>query len=184
MAQLNSDETGLTPVFDDNDTEFYAIKSNDKLCDLKEINMELRSEQHKEALRENINILSDKCGLGSDRYKFDQNGVKTATEIISDKSSLFQNLKKHEITLNKALCDMSKALLFLDMGLNDISVNIDFDDSIIEDTNTDFTRNMQLVSAGIMSKTEFRMWWMGETEKQAGKALKAIDDESEWNDEE
>lgn len=77
-----------------------------------------------------------------------------------------------------------KGAFVLDMGLNDISVNIDFDDSIIEDTNTDFTRNMQLVSAGIMSKTEFRMWWMGETEKQAGKALKAIDDESEWNDEE
>ena len=167
MAQLNSEETGFAPVFDDNDTEFYAF-TDKNITDLKEINMEIRAGEHTEGLRQNLNLLSDLCGLGSERYTYDRSGVKTATEVISEESALYQNLKKHEIILNKAICDLVRAVLFLDTGkAQAVDVKVDFDDSIIHDTASEFEQNLKLVAAGLMMPYEFRMWWFNESERQA-----------------
>ena len=60
----------------------------------------------------------------------------------------------------------------MNAGLNeDVEISIDFDDSIIEDKATDFSRDMQLLSAGIMNDWEFRMKWMNEDEGTAKAAL-------------
>lgn len=167
MAQLNSDDTGFAPVFDDNDTEFYAF-TDKNITDLKEINMEIRAAEHTEGLQQNLNLLSDLCGLGSERYDYDRGGVKTATEVVSEESALYQNLKKHEIILNRAICDLVRAVLFLDSGkAQTLEVKVDFDDSIIHDTATEFEQNLKLVSAGLMLPYEFRMWWFNESESQA-----------------
>jgi A118 family predicted phage portal protein len=57
------------PVFDANDTEFYALPEFELMKEpIQEINMELRSEEHEKALQRFLNLLSDKCGLGNDRY--------------------------------------------------------------------------------------------------------------------
>lgn len=167
MAQLNSSDTGFAPVFDDNDTEFYAF-TDKNITDLKEINMEIRAAEHTEGLKQNLNLLSDLCGLGSERYTYDRGGVKTATEVISEESALYQNLKKHEIILNRAICDLVRAVLFLDgKDTRGLTVKVDFDDSIIHDTSTEFEQNLKLVSAGLMQPFEFRMWWFNESEEQA-----------------
>ena len=89
--------------------------------------------------------------MGTGRYQFNSSGVKTATEVISDKSDLYQNLKKHEILIKAAITAMVQAVAFLDTG-NEVEVTVDFDDSIIEDTNTTIDRNIKLVSAGLRSK--------------------------------
>lgn len=45
-------------------------------------------------------MLGKKTGVGADRYTWDKSGgVKTATEVVSDKSDLYQNLRKHELVL-------------------------------------------------------------------------------------
>lgn len=167
MAQLQSDQTGFMPVFDDNDTEFYAF-TDKNITDLKEINMDIRAAEHSEGLKRNLNLLSDLCGLGRERYSHNDGTIKTATEVISEESALYQNLKKHEIILRKALVDLVRAVLFLD-GVKslDFSVSVDFDDSIIHDTDTELEQNLKLVNAGLMQPFEFRMWWFNESEAQA-----------------
>ncbi len=171
MAQLSSEETGFAPVFDDNDTEFYAF-TDKNITDLKEINMEIRAGEHTEGLRQNLNLLSDLCGLGHERFTYDRGGVKTATEVISEESALYQNLKKHELILNKAICDLVRAVLFLDCGKGAaLEVKVDFDDSIIHDTATEFEQNLKLVSQGLMAPYEFRMWWFNESQRQAQEKL-------------
>ena len=130
--------------------------------------MEIRAAEHTEGLKQNLNLLSDLCGLGSERYTYDRGGVKTATEVISEESALYQNLKKHEIILNRAICDLVRAVLFLDgKDTRGLAVKVDFDDSIIHDTSTEFEQNLKLVSAGLMQPFEFRMWWFNESEEQA-----------------
>lgn len=62
-------------------------------------------------------------------------------------------------------------------GLNEeVQISVDFDDSIIEDKQTDFLRDMQLLSAGIMNDWEFRMKWMNEDEATAKAALPKMQD--------
>ena len=61
---------------------------------------------------------------------------------------------------------------YMEAGLNEeVQISVDFDDSIIEDKQTDFLRDMQLLSAGIMNDWEFRMKWMNEDEATAKAAL-------------
>ena len=65
----------------------------------------------------------------------------------------------------------------MEAGLNEeVQISIDFDDSIIEDKQTDFLRDMQLLDAGIMNDWEFRMRWMNEDEATAKAAIPKAQD--------
>ena len=57
-------------------------------------------------------------------------------------------------------------------------VSFEWDDSIIVDVDTELTKQMTLLQNGLTSKKEVRMWYFGETERQAEEALKAISEES------
>ncbi len=176
MAQLANDATGLTPVFDDNDTEFYAIKADEHLNDIKEINMTLRSSEHEAGLQRNLNLLSAKCGLGNDRYLFERAGAKTATEVISEKSDLYQNLKKHEIPLAGALTNLVRAVVNLSgMDGDSLEVSVSFDDSIIEDVNAIATRSMLELQSGIIDKVEYLMRVYKLTEEAARQKVAAAE---------
>lgn len=159
------------PIFDDNDTEFYAVPKNDEITGLKEIDMNIRAAEHTEGLQQNLNLLSDKAGLGTDRYRYDNQGLKTATEVVSEKSELYQNMCKHQILIRQALCDLAKSVLYLagNTAFENAEIKVDFDDSIIHDTESEKKNDLQLVSSGIMPVWEFRVKWFNETEEQAKK---------------
>ena len=52
-----------------------------------------------------------------------------------------------------------------------VEITIDFDDSIIEDKETDFARDARMVQMGIMNHWEFRAKWMNEDAETAKAAL-------------
>lgn len=92
----------MRPAFDHNDAVFYAYETdpNNPVNTPIELNMSLRVDEHKAALLAHLSLLGKKVGTGSDRYTWDKgSGVKTATEVISDKSDLYQNMRKHEMLL-------------------------------------------------------------------------------------
>lgn len=166
MAQFLDDENGIRPVFDDNDTEFYALKETDHFTDIKEINMNLRSDEHEKALARNLSLLSSKCGLGSDRYSYEKSTLKTATEVISEKSELYQNLKKNEMIIEGAILGVVRAVMEL-LGCGDAEVSVSFDDSIIEDTDAIAKRAMEEYKLGIIDTAEYFMRVYKMTEAQA-----------------
>ena len=57
-------------------------------------------------------------------------------------------------------------------------VSFEWDDSIINDTDTELTKRLMLIQNGIASKLETRMWYFGETERQAREALMRVQEES------
>lgn len=177
MTQRIKSENGVdTPLFDDNDTEFYSIPGvPDTEQKPIEINMAIRSSEHKESLQTVLNLLSDKCGLGSGRYSYERSGLKTATEVISENSDLYRNLKKHEIVLKSALISLVKALLEV-MGEPEAAIKIDFDDSIIEDKTAQFQRDKELVAMGAMSAAEFRSRYLNEALETAQREIAKINE--------
>lgn len=171
------------PVFDPSDTAFYVLPED--VSDgavIMPIDMTLRTAEHNTGIQDQLNILSSKCGFGETYYRFDGGSVATATQVISENSTMFRTIKKHEIVLEQALVELCRILLRLgntamNAGLNeDVEISIDFDDSIIEDKQTDFSRDMQLLQAGIMNDWEFRMKWMNEDEETAKAALPKMQD--------
>ena len=107
------------------------------------------------------------CGMGKDRYSFEQGHVKTATEVVSEKSDLFQSLRKHELLLEHALVGLAEGVASLLGVTAAFETRVNFDDSIIEDAGSTRQRDLQEVRDGIMQAWEFRAKWYGETEEQA-----------------
>lgn len=171
------------PVFDPNDTVYYVLPEDSQSGTVvDQIDMTLRTAEHKAGMQDMLNVLSSKCGFGENHYKFDNGNISTATQIISENSSMFRTIKKHEIILEDVLIELCRIILrlgntYMGAGLDeDVEISIDFDDSIIEDKATDFSRDMQLLNAGIMNDWEFRMKWMNEDEKTAKESLPKMED--------
>jgi len=84
--------------------------------------------------------------------------------------------------LEQVLVELCRIILRLgnaamNAGLNEsVEISIDFDDSIIEDDQTNFSRDMQMLSSGIMNDWEFRMRWLNEDEATAKAALPKMED--------
>lgn len=172
-----------TPAFDPDDVVFYVMpEDTEDGAVVTPIDMTLRTAEHNTGIQDQLNILSSKCGFGETYYRFDGGSVATATQVISENSTMFRTIKKMEIVLEQALVELCRILLrmgntAMNAGLNeDVEISIDFDDSIIEDKQTDFSRDMQLLQAGIMNDWEFRMRWMNEDEATAKAALPKMQD--------
>lgn len=172
-----------TPAFDPDDVVFYVMpEDTEDGAVVTPIDMTLRTAEHNTGIQDQLNILSSKCGFGETYYRFDGGSVATATQVISENSTMFRTIKKMEIVLEQALVELCRILLrmgntAMNAVLNeDVEISIDFDDSIIEDKQTDFSRDMQLLSAGIMNDWEFRMKWMNEDEATAKAALPKMQD--------
>lgn len=165
-----------SPTFDTDDTVFYRLpedyleKSKEPI---KEINMDLRIPEHSQAINDDFNYLSLKCGFGTERYKFNAGGVKTATEVISENSDMYRTIQKHELILDSVIKELVGVIIHLGImahvpGLNeDAEVTIDFDDSIIEDKQTERSEDRKDVSMGVMGLPEYRAKWYAETEAVA-----------------
>ena len=128
------------------------------------------------AINDDLNYLSLKCGFGTERYRFDGAGAKTATEIISENSDMYRMLKKHETILEDVLKRLIRIIIRLGIVTGNTldqntDVVIDFDDSIIEDKGAERQQDRQDVSMGVMRHEEYRAKWYGETVEQAKKNL-------------
>lgn len=171
------------PVFDPSDVAFYVLPED--VSDgavITPIDMTLRTAEHNTGIQDQLNILSSKCGFGETYYRFDGGSVATATQVISENSTMFRTIKKHEIILKDALVELCRILLRLGntaMGavLNEnVEISIDFDDSIVEDVQSEFNRDLQMLNAGIMNDWEFRAKYMNEDESTAKAALPKMQD--------
>lgn len=157
MAKIEMEQQGdILPVFDDNDTEFYAMSGADPdNFNISEINMDIRADAHETGLQRSIDLLSDLCGFGSGKYTYTSGKLKTATQIVSEQSDLFRNLKKHELVAERVIRDLVRAVLYL-LGENpETEVIVNFDDSIIEDTETVAKRAILEVQNNIIDAAEY-----------------------------
>lgn len=175
LAKIQMEKDGVAaPAFDASDTVYYQMPGDrDSNLKLTEVDMSIRANEHELAVQRGLDVLALKTGLGTGRYQFNSSGVKTATEVISDKSDLYQNRQKNAIIVNAALIDMVEAIAFLDAG-REVEVSIDFDDSIIEDTNTTIDKNIKLVQGGLRSKLTAIMEINKCTKEEAMKELERI----------
>ena len=175
MAKMQMAADGVSaPVFDPNETVFYQMPADrNSEMQLTSIDMSIRAQEHELGIQRCLDLLSLKCGMGTGRYQFDSSGVKTATEVISDKSDLYQNRQKNALVVKAALIALVKAIVFLDNG-GEVEPGIDFDDSIIEDTGTTIDKNIKLVQAGLRSKLTAIMEINKCSETDAKKELERI----------
>lgn len=169
-------------VFDPNDTTVYQLPSGATKDDLIQSDSDtLRTTQQIETLNTNLNILGNKVGFGENHYHFDGTNLSTATAVISSNSKMFRRKKKLEIGYESAIYDLVKAICYASTTFGTYNIttedlSIEFDDSIIEDKEAESIRALREVSAGLLSKAEYRERIFGETPEIAEEKVREIEE--------
>ncbi|MBO5309703.1 MAG: phage portal protein [Clostridia bacterium] len=169
-------------VFDQNDVEYYTLpESEDGKILISDNTQALRVDAIDQALQRQLNLLSAKCGFGQNHYKFEQGGISTATQVVSENSDLFRTLKKHEIILEEALIGMAQAMIEIintytsdTIAQDPDDIKVEFDDSIIEDKESEKTSDRQDLQNGVISRAEYRAKWYAEDLDTAEKRITEI----------
>lgn len=112
------------------------------------------------------------CGLAYGDISDPQTVDKTATEIRSSKQRKYDTVNAIQQNLQICIDDLVYALAFY-AGLTQsgYEVNINFEDSILTDDETQRRQDMQDVQMGIMRPEEYRAKWYGESIEEALKNL-------------
>ena len=138
-----------------------------------EHNPALRISENREGLQAQLDYLSMKCGMGTRRYRFDENGAITATQYVGSRQDLVQNARKHFILIEHALTSIFRTMLWAGKEIlnapvdPDTQVTINFDDGVVVDDETRRQLDLQEVREGILQKWEYRAKWYGEDEETA-----------------
>ncbi len=173
-----TNETRKVKYFDDSDETYVAIDGNEMEGQpVKEIDFNLRAQEHIDAINAELNWYSSAIGLGSNFYKFDGVSVKTAKEVMSENSEAFRSREHHQLTIHSAIYDMVAAICEIE-GIQYKTITITADDSIIEDKDTEQMRSMQEVTQGLKSKKKYLMD-KGMSEEEAKKELEEIQKEKQ-----
>ena len=167
------------PIFDENQTEYYALPGNDETGHkITEYNPDLRISDLETGLQLAINLAGMKAGFGENHFTFRDGRVYTNTaQVFSSNSDLRYNLMLHEDMLGASLKELARALYFLKAGeeyQGDIS--IDFDDTIIEDEQQKKNNAILELNNGLIDNVQYYQDIYGMSEKQAIEFDKKIRD--------
>ena len=167
-------------TFDPNDTDIYMLPKGANKDDLIQSDTDtLRVNEQIEALNTSLNILGNKVGFGENHYHFDGTNLSTATAVISSNSKMARRMKKLQIGYESAIYDLVKAICYVSTKFGKYNLNTDdmviqFDDSIIEDVESESMRALREYNADLISAVEYRMRIFGESKEIAEKAIEKI----------
>ena len=179
VIDMKSGEQKAT--FDTRDGAFYVLpEADDGSVFIQNDTQSLRVSDHKIGIQDQLNMLSQKCGMGTEHYKFDSGSVATATQIISENSDMFRTIKRHEVFVEKALKTIVNAVIYASNTFTsvpmkpDVTIEVKFDDSIIEDKVAERAQDRLDMSQNVMSKAEYRSKWYNEDLETAQKHIDEI----------
>lgn len=176
--------------FDASDEVYQAFSTDDPdAMKVQDDTVSLRVDEHIAALNAFLGILCLQVGFSTGTFTFDAHeGLKTATEVISEESKTYKTIVNIQQQLKPAIEQLVRGIIniarlygmqaegvnFSALSDDDYEVNVDFDDSVLEDKGAKITRGLQLVGAGLQSKKTFLMNNLGMTEEEAQQELDRI----------
>lgn len=167
--------------FDVNDEAFVALNledaENSKIIDN---TVELRVEEHVAAINALLNILCFQVGLSAGTLSFDAvQGVKTATEVISQDSKTQRTIRSNKNLLTEMIESMVHSLIALGVWLGDLkqkdyTVTVGWQDNVVIDDNTLLDNTIKAFSSGLMDRVTAIMKVNKCDEKTAAKIAEKI----------
>jgi A118 family predicted phage portal protein len=127
--------------------------------------------------------IEDVTGLSRGTLSDAATEARTATELKILKQRSYQT----NADIQQAIEDTLRDVIYIMNAYCDLyeitkegeyDVSFEWDDSIIVDVDTELGKRITLMQNGLSSKVETRMWYFGETKRQAEQALKEASEES------
>ena len=170
-------------TFDPNDTDYYVLPEKATKDDLIQSDTtDLRVDRQIEALNTSLNVLGNKVGFGENHYHFDGTNLSTATAVISSNSKMARRMKKLQIGYESAIYDLVRAICYVSSTFGKYNLNTDdmviqFDDSIVEDKESESIRALREYNAGLISAVEYRVRIFGESDEIAKQKMNEIQEQ-------
>ncbi len=168
-----------TPIFDENQTEYYALPGDEENHNkITEYNPQLRINDVEQGLQLAINLAAMKAGFGESHFTFKDGKVYTnQAQVFSSNSDLRYNLKLHEDMLAASLRELAIALCYLDTNtIYEGDVTVDFDDSIFEDEQQKKANAILELTNDLIDNVQYYIDIYGMSEQQAIEFDKKIQD--------
>ena len=186
-SMFNTDDEGKVIAPQEAEEQLF-INAGDKILDggmYQEYNPSLRVAENAAGVQKMLDMFSMRIGLGSKRYVLEGSQINpsTATQFIGERQEMVQNANKEMICIEKALKEVTRAILWIGKNILGENVNPDAlitiiaDDSYIIDADTERAQWLSDLQMGIRSKAEFRMHFYGESETEAKKHVTPTLDE-------
>lgn len=142
----------------DPDDEVYVAMKTEDVENLKIVDntAELRIEQHVSAINALLNILCLQTGISAGSLSFDAvQGVKTATEVVSQESKTQRTVKGNKNVLTETIESTVHSIFKLAVALGklpqrDYELAIGWQDNVVIDDNTLIDNTIKLYSAGLL----------------------------------
>lgn len=169
--------------FDASDEVYEAMKFEENQ-EIKDISVELRVEEHKAAINALLNYYSMQTGFSTGAFSFDGQGVKTATEVVSENSKTFKTKQSHETIIEDGIRDLVDIVIEVASLYDEFEstveyeVTVTFDDSIAEDQAAEINKQILLVTNNLTTKKKAIMKIHGVSEEEATQMLEEITEEN------
>lgn len=147
----------MAKYFDSDDEAFVALKTEDtENLKITDNTVVLRVEEHVNAINALLNILCLQVGLSAGSMSFDAvQGVKTATEVVSQDSKTHRTIKSNQNLLTEMIESVIHSLIALGVWLGDIhkkeyKLTVGWQDNVVVDDNTLIDNTIKEYSAGLI----------------------------------
>lgn len=133
--------------------------------------------------------IEDVCALSRGTLSDVAAEARTATELKILKQRSYSANAEIQKALEDALKDLVYVMdiyctLYEVTAPGEYDISFEWDDSILVDVETELNKRITLMQNGLASKLETRMWYFGETERQAREALNNVSQENKQSMEE
>lgn len=143
----------------------------------------LRDAQYIQGLNAILMRIEDVTGLSRGTLSDVTIEAKTATELKMLKQRSYQTNEHIQEVIQATLEDVVYIMnaycdLYKITSDGEYEISFEWDDSLITDKEDELGKRITLQQNGLASRVENRMWYFGETERQAVEALAKIDEEN------
>lgn len=189
------DEHGnMHRYFDSTDEAYVAFKTDDTdALKIQDNTVSLRVTEHEQAINAFLSMLCLQVGFSAGTFTFDKaSGIKTATEVISENSKTYKTIKSHQMQVKAAIDQIVDAIIQVaalydmtweghrikELAEHGWETKVVFDDSILQDRQTNINEGILLKTNGLMSTKRFMTEILGYTKEEASQEMKEIKEES------
>ena len=181
---VDPDTGDMKRYFDADDESYQAFNYEDsEKQKIHDNTVDLRVDEHISAINALLNLYSMQIGLSTGTFTFDGQGIKTATEVVSENSKTYQTKQINEQYIEESLIKFIKTigevadLYDVFDNPDDVEIEIAWDDTIVKDKYTDSDFYIKLKNNGLMSAKKAIIAILDVTEEQAIEILSEIKDE-------
>lgn len=182
-------------MFDKNVDVYEAMYGQNDLK-ITDLTSSIRNDQYQASMQFFLNELESEIGLSAGTFTTDGQGVKTATEIVSENSKTYQTRSSYLTQVEEQLTTLVRAILYTALSgdlfsdgkprwtgdVDDVEITIDFNDGVFVDQEAQFNKDMQMVTGSMMPRYMFLVRNLGIDEDKAKQLIAESDAETKEPD--